>query len=353
MARIAVFSKYFGYNVGGAERSMLALMRALEAEGHEIVAYVNRTPKHYGAGERRFELPGSWVVREFSLPVDWTRFRFVEYLLCRVALQGIMRGMQDVDQLYSYGTLAPGVLRGFPRKRVYLVRDEYGLGWNRNYYKGFRALVQRLYFLVEVPFRMVWMRDLRKVASSSELIANSCFIAAGLEQLAPASSIRIIPPQIDAAQLTDEYERAPLIPPGRRGVVAVGDNILKGGDIVRRVARLMPERRFYLFDRKYTVPVVDGNMTFMPWQSQAGVLYRYADMVMVASRVNEAFPRVVVEAQALGIPVVASTRGGTPEAIADRSMLVEAIEDPQEWVKKIRENNNANGGRVEPSVHNA
>jgi len=67
MSRIAIFSKYFGYNVGGAERSMLAMMQRLESEGHEIVAYVHGSPKHYGARERPLVLPSSWDIRPFSL----------------------------------------------------------------------------------------------------------------------------------------------------------------------------------------------------------------------------------------------------------------------------------------------
>lgn len=335
MARIAVFSKYFGYNVGGAERSMLAMMLQLEADGHEIVAYVNNDPKHYGAGERKFQLPISWAIRKFSLSVDWTRFRFVEYFFNRRALQALASTMEDIDILYAYGHMAPAVLLNFPLKRVYLARDEYGLGWNRNYYSGLRALLQYAYFLLEAPFRLQWLQDLQVVVSSSMLIANSDFIASGFRQLAPTADIHIVPPQLDAVALKAEYEQPVIEGPIERGVVAVGDNILKGGDIVRRVARLMPEQRFYLFDRKYTKPIVDGNMTFMPWQSSQGTLYRYAEIVMVPSRVNEAFGRVVIEAQSLKIPVVASNRGGLSEAIADSTMLVDAIEDPHEWVRFI------------------
>jgi len=353
MARIAVFSKYFGYNVGGAERSMLAMMRALEAEGHEIVAYVNRYPRHFGAKDAAFNLPSSWEVRRFALPVDWTRFRFIEYLGNSRMLSLISESMADIDILYAYGHLAPGMLLCFPRRRVYLVRDEYGLGWNRNYYRGWRAFLQRCYFLVEAPFRMRWLIDLKRVIASSECIANSGFIASGLEALVPGAALRIIPPQLDIEALQAEYHAASALESVAKGVVAVGDNVLKGGDIFRSVARAMPDLHFYLFDRKYAAREVSGNITFMPWQSQAGALYRYAALLMVPSRINEAFGRVVIEAQLLGIPVVASHRGGLPEAIADPSMLVEAIEDPEEWVKKIRENINIIGGRVERSERNA
>jgi len=124
--RIAVFSKYFGFNVGGAERSVLAIMESLEAEGNTIVAYVNRNPRRYGAGGRRFELPSSWEVRTFSLPLDWTRFRFVEYAANYRTLQSIAKSMTDIDVLYAYGHMSPAVLLAFAGKRVYLVRDEYG-----------------------------------------------------------------------------------------------------------------------------------------------------------------------------------------------------------------------------------
>jgi len=337
VARIAVFSKYFGYNVGGAERSMLAMMRGLEAEGHTIVAYVNASPRHYGARERRLALPPSWTLREFSLPVDWTRFRFVEYCANVGRLRRIAAGMDDIDVLYAYGPLAPALLLSFPGRKVYLARDEYALGWNRNYHRGLRAIFQQFYFMLEAPFRWRWMADLRRVAASAELLANSQFIAKGLRALAPGASVGVIPPQLDRDGLRVEYDeacrRSGMV---GRGIVAVGDNILKGGDIVRAVASLMPERRFYLFDRRYAEQEVRGNLSCMPWQSSAGALYRYAEIVMVPSRVNEAMPRVVLEAQELGIPVVASSRGGSPEAVHPPSLLVENVEDAREWVEKIR-----------------
>lgn len=334
--RIAVFSKYFGFNVGGAERSVLAIMESLEAEGNTIVAYVNRNPRRYGAGGRRFELPSSWEVRTFSLPLDWTRFRFVEYAANYRTLQSIAKSMTDIDVLYAYGHMSPAVLLAFAGKRVYLVRDEYGLGWNRNYYHGWRSLVQGLYFLVEAPLRALWMRDLMQLFRSASLIGNSRFIADEMSRLSGGRDVQLIPPQINKAALMREYQDAAMEISAPRGVVVVADNVLKGGDIVRRVARLMPEQRFYVFDRRYTTEHKEGNITCLPWQASAGSVYRYASLVMVPSRVNEAFPRVIIEAQCLGIPVVASSRGGIPEAIVDRSMLVGQVEDPNEWVGKIR-----------------
>jgi len=335
--RVAVFSKYFGYNVGGAERSVLSIMRSLEDEGHDIVAYINASPRQFGAASRPFALPSSWEIREFTLPVDWTRFRFVEYLANYAALRSVAGTMSDIDMLYAYGHMSPAVLMAFSGKRVYLVRDEYGLGWNRNYYQGWRAAVQELYFAMEFPLRALWMRDLIRVFRSSSLIANSRFIANEMRRISGGRTVQLVTPQLDAEALRVEYEAALSdgyhVP---RGVVVVGDNVLKGGDIVRRVALLMPNVRFYVFDRCYKVAKKDGNITFMPWQETAGAIYRYADLVMTPSRVSEAFPRVIIEAQSLGIPVVASSRGGIPEAIFDKSMLVYQIEAPTAWVAKIR-----------------
>jgi glycosyltransferase involved in cell wall biosynthesis len=118
-------------------------------------------------------------------------------------------------------------------------------------------------------------------------------------------------------------------------VVVIGDGVLKGGDIARRVAACLPDTPFYLFDRACEQAHRVDNLHFMPWQTP-GQVYSRALVTMVPSRWAEAFPRAIIESQFLGIPVVASARGGIPEAIADASMLVDDIEDPEEWVRRLR-----------------
>lgn len=333
MSKIAVFSKFFGYNVGGAERSMLELMKAEELRGHEIVALVNATPRGYGPAMQRLPFPGSWEVREFQLPVNWVRFRFFEYYFNKKTVRRLAKSLQDIDVLYAYGPLAPALINIFPGKTVYLVRDEYGLGWNINYYKGVRGLLQALYHAIEWPLRTLWRQELLRAMRKSRLIANSNFIEGNLRHLAPESEIELLRPQINTAELEKEYRcfKGTVSP---LGVVVIGDSVLKGGDIARRVAARLPETIFYVFDRRYTAPQRMNNVFFMPWQAP-GAVYAHARVVMVPSRWHEAFGRVVIEAQALGVPVVASNRGGIPEALRDHSRLVHDLNDVDEWARQI------------------
>jgi hypothetical protein len=335
MTTIAVFSKFFGYDVGGAERSVIQLLKAEEAKGHRIVALVVADVKGFAAEVRRMPLPESWEIRECSLPVDLARFSFVEYALNRAAASRVARLLHGVDVLYAYGTMAPAVINAFAGSSVYLARDEYGVGWNVNYHQGPRRWVQAAYNAAQAPLRALWLRDLRIAASRSRLIGNSKFIAAELGKLAPGRSVEVQCPTLDVSSLQAAYSAACARQTDPRGVVVIGDGVLKGGDIARRVAACLPGTPFYLFDRACLRRHSIGNLHVMPWQT-AGEVYSRARVTMVPSRWAEAFGRVIVESQCLGIPVVASARGGIPEAIADPSMLVDDIEDTQQWVRRLQ-----------------
>jgi glycosyltransferase involved in cell wall biosynthesis len=334
--KVVVFSKYFGYAVGGAERSVLELMKQEEARGNEIVALVAKNATGFGAKRHKLKLPASWDIREFTLQTDLVRFRYIDYYLNKAAMRDLATNLLDTEVLYAYGNLAPAIINAYHGQTVYLVRDEYGLGWNINYYRGIRGLVQSMYHASEMPLRAMWRRDLHKAIARSRLIANSQFIADGLRKMAPHAEIQVARPKIDEEALMNDYKCSRAMFCDERGIVVIGDNVLKGGDIVRQVAARLPEKRFFVFDRHYDSPVSNGNITYMPWQASPGAVYCYASIVMVPSRWAEAFARVVLEAQALGIPVVASNRGGMSEAISDPSMLVTDIENPDEWIQKIR-----------------
>jgi glycosyltransferase involved in cell wall biosynthesis len=332
---IAIFSKFFGYDVGGAERSVIQLLKAEEAKGHRIVAVVVAGVKGYATEVRRMPLPASWEVRECRLPADFSMFRFVEYAMNRAAAARVAGLLHGVDVLYAYGTMAPAVINAFKGPTVYLARDEYGVGWNVNYHQGLRRWVQAAYNVTQAPLRALWLRDLRAAASRSRLIGNSKFIATELGKLAPGRPVEIQHSTVDVSSLRAEYQVAAAHQADPKGVVIIGDSVLKGGDIARRVAACMPATPFYLFDRACTQADSVGNLHFMPWQTP-GQVYSRARVTMVPSRWAEAFPRAIIESQFLGIPVVASSRGGIPEAIADPSMLVENIEDPGEWVRRLQ-----------------
>jgi glycosyltransferase involved in cell wall biosynthesis len=334
MKKVAIFSRFFGYNVGGAERSVLELMKAVERQGNDIVALINTQPSGY-LSVQRLNLPASWRIQEFHLPLNWRRFRFVDYFINKKRIEALARDLRDVDILYAYGHLAPALINAFPGETVYLARDEYALGWNVNYYSGVRGVAQSLYHASEYGLYRLWRRDLHRAAQKSRLIANSEFIARNLRLLSPESELEIIYPQVDEPSLVASYARQKK-DAAASGVMLIGDNVLKGGDIARKAAKRLPEIPFYIFDRRYTEQKQTENLFFMPWQADPGAVYAYARVVMIPSRWHEAYGRVAYEAQLLGLPVIASDRGGLPEVMQDKSCLVTDIDNIDAWVQQIR-----------------
>ncbi|SAL33695.1 group 1 glycosyl transferase [Caballeronia humi] len=72
------------------------------------------------------------------------------------------------------------------------------------------------------------------------------------------------------------------------------------------------------------------------------------DVLVVPSRWNEPFGRVIVEAYAQGVPVVGANTGGIPEVIEPTSHLVFDINDPQSMIGRIHE---AIASLQDPQVH--
>lgn len=97
----------------------------------------------------------------------------------------------------------------------------------------------------------------------------------------------------------------------------------------------VPDERI-LANAPEDVPLDDlDNVTFT---SERGIREFYAAtrVLLVPSVWAETFGRVVLEAMWNGIPVVASHRGGLPEAAGGAAVLVEEFTDPDAWVEALR-----------------
>ena len=66
-------------------------------------------------------------------------------------------------------------------------------------------------------------------------------------------------------------------------------------------------------------------------------VYGECRILLAPSLWEEAYGRVATEAQLSGIPVVASDRGGLPEAVGPGGILVDPEGPIEEWVSAIRE----------------
>lgn len=115
---------------------------------------------------------------------------------------------------------------------------------------------------------------------------------------------------------------------------------VKGADIFLRIAERMPDHAFLLAGRGSP-----GSCGYDPHRHPnvrvAGLLqparfYGESWLVVMPSRVPEAFGRMAPEAQSAGRLFMGSRLGGIPEAAGDAGVLVDGHLDPESWVQAIR-----------------
>ena len=172
-----------------------------------------------------------------------------------------------------------------------------------------------------------------------KVMSNSHFIAAHAEALLGVTSVVCYP----LIRLEDSVA-SDWTP---RYIAFVGPTQLKGLATAVEVAARLPQRQF-VFAESYHLSgaerkELDGqltklpNVSFRPRSPNLKDLYRETALLLMPSQVQEAFGRVVIEACANGIPVVAARIGGIPEAMGEAGALLGASDPPERWAETIEE----------------
>ncbi|HUP62198.1 MAG TPA: glycosyltransferase [Thermoanaerobaculia bacterium] len=117
---------------------------------------------------------------------------------------------------------------------------------------------------------------------------------------------------------------------------------VKGVEIALDLAERLPRQEFLFVEGWGTDPAIvrrierRPNATYMRKQIDMRAVYGRTRVLIVPSQWQEAFGRVVVEAQASGIPVIASRTGGLPEAVGDGGILIDDYRNPVHWLSALQ-----------------
>lgn len=167
--------------------------------------------------------------------------------------------------------------------------------------------------------------------------------------------IRIVHNGLETEALVAEAAAAPL---DRAAVGLPADGPVVGGvlrlseekrpalwlDAARRIAEERPDAAFlltgdgplrHLVAAAAAEPPLRGRLVWLPRREDVAALYRLMDVLLLTSRL-EGLPNVVIEAQALGVPVVAPDAGGCAEALdPGRSGLLVRPADAAEFAAAV------------------
>ncbi len=132
----------------------------------------------------------------------------------------------------------------------------------------------------------------------------------------------------------------------RTHVTFVNPIIRKGLRLALEIAALCPEIAFEFVGK---LPDVDEqgqkvcwggnigrNITLTPFRTDMKEVYEKSRVLLVPSKWEETYGQVVNEAQISGIPVLASDRGGIPEAVGKGGIVLSPHLPATEWAKALR-----------------
>lgn len=169
------------------------------------------------------------------------------------------------------------------------------------------------------------------------IVANSSFTAAGFARRYGIAAA-VVPPIIRA----DRYRT----PSSGRAVTFVNPVPEKGVDLVFALAARCPEIPFVLV-KAWPLTVRDllklkarisgmPNVSLRERVSDMRTVYRETRILLMPSRCDETWGRCASEAQVSGIPVIATDRGGLPEAVGPGGIIIGRDEPVEAWVAALR-----------------
>lgn len=176
-----------------------------------------------------------------------------------------------------------------------------------------------------------------RTLKAARFIANSRFTSDWYRQRFGIESA-VIHPLIEAENYRTETVRT--------HAVFINPHPNKGLDVALAVAKACPEIPF-LFIETWIMSAEERtaldaalaslpNVTLVPRTRDMRSIYSKARIVLAPSRWAEAFGRIAAEAHVSGIPVIASDRGGLPEAVGEGGVLVSADAPVQAWIDAVR-----------------
>jgi hypothetical protein len=183
----------------------------------------------------------------------------------------------------------------------------------------------------------------RDIPAPDLLLANSRALA----EAAAGHGAVFVPSVVDVGAARVESTRSTIL--------AVNPTELYGGERLLRLARAMPEARFVLQESQPGQVLgtdVEGaaaelaNVEVRRFTRDVASVYRDARLLAVPydDRLDHHRPRSVVEAQANGIPVVASATPGLVETVGPGGVLVPVDATDTEWVEALRRLTDSGGG---------
>lgn len=166
-------------------------------------------------------------------------------------------------------------------------------------------------------------------------VANSAFTARRAREVFGIRA-QIVPPLVRR----ERYET----PTSRRHALLVNPDPMKGGGIALDLAEARPDIPFVFVEcwpdnrllREYRRRAAAARN--VRWRGRVGDMrrvYRTTKLVLVPSQVEEAWGRVVTEAQASGIPALASRIGGLAESVGPGGVLVDADAPAPVWIEAL------------------
>ncbi|MFC8626352.1 glycosyltransferase [Streptomyces anulatus] len=162
-------------------------------------------------------------------------------------------------------------------------------------------------------------------------LAVSEFVRARAPQFAGTRLAVMYPPFAPPSPSTDSLRSSAML--------MINPIPAKGSDLLHQLIRLMPEQHFTLVEGWWDTAADFAsytNVSYVPRTYDMGPLYRSHRLLLVPSVVEDAFPRVIIEAALHGIPSIGADRGGIPEAIGNAGVVLPGTAGPETWAGAIR-----------------